>query len=208
LQAITQKQHLVSCHHWEETLATEFDEELGEVYHTIKHTPEDDLAIELSDVEISYHRPGLIDRLRSTPSPPATISDVTLKVRRGETLALVGESGSGKTTIVRTISGLLPAKGGQIQFEDFDLTLGVDDRPKHLRKQIQMIFQNPDASLNPRHSVAEILDQPLKLYFPKMSRDERRARQVELLKRVRLNEQYRLRYPAQLSGGEKQRPLG
>ncbi len=72
-------------------------------------------------------------------------------------------------------------------------------------KNVQLIFQNPDASLNPRHTVAEILDQPLMLYFPKMTRDERRARQVELLERVRLDGRYRLRYPGQMSGGEKQR---
>jgi peptide/nickel transport system ATP-binding protein len=186
-------------------LATDFDEELRDVFHTINSKVLKEPAIEISDVEISYHRPGVIDRLRKTPAPPATVSGVNLNVRRGETLALVGESGSGKTTIVRTIAGLLPAKGGYIKFGDFDLTESVDDRPKHLSKQIQVIFQNPDASLNPRHSVAEIIDQPLKLYFPKMTRDERRVRQVELLNRVRLSDQYRLRYPGQLSGGEKQR---
>ena len=205
LAAIPEKQHLVSCHHWEKVLDTDSDKELREVFHAFERPAQEELAIELVDVEISYHRPGLVDRVRRTPHPPATVSDVTLKVRRGETLALVGESGSGKTTIVRTIAGLLPAKGGHIRFEDFDLTADVDDRPKELSQQIQLIFQNPDASLNPRHSVAEIIDQPLKLYFPKMTRDERRARQVELLNRVRLNEAYRLRYPAQLSGGEKQR---
>jgi peptide/nickel transport system ATP-binding protein len=72
-------------------------------------------------------------------------------------------------------------------------------------KNIQLIFQNPDASLNPRHNVAEILDRPLKLYFPEMTRDDRRKRQIELLERVRLDGRYRLRYPGQLSGGEKQR---
>ena len=118
---------------------------------------------------------------------------------------MVGESGSGKSTIVRTISGLLPAKSGRIQFEDCDLTVDVDDRPMDICRHVQLIFQNPDASLNPRHMVAEILDQPLKLYFPSMTRDERRARQIELLKRVRLSDRLRLRYPAQLSGGEKQR---
>jgi peptide/nickel transport system ATP-binding protein len=205
LAAIPEKQHLVSCHHWEKVLDTDSDKELREVFHPFERPAQEELAIELVDVEISYHRPGLVDRVRRTPHPPATVSDVTLKVRRGETLALVGESGSGKTTIVRTIAGLLPAKGGHIRFEDFDLTADVDDRPKELSQRIQLIFQNPDASLNPRHSVAEIIDQPLKLYFPKMTRDERRARQVELLNRVRLNEAYRLRYPAQLSGGEKQR---
>ena len=205
LNAIRQTLHMVRCHRWEEVMATDFDKELQEVLHTIKHTVADEPAIELSDVKITYYRPGVIARLRSRPEPPATVSDVTLNVRRGETLALVGESGSGKTTIVRTIAGLLPAKGGHIQFGDFDLTVDVDRRSKEISKRIQMIFQNPDASLNPRHSVAEILDQPLKLYFPEMNRDERRVRQVELLKRVRLNDKYRLRYPAQLSGGEKQR---
>jgi peptide/nickel transport system ATP-binding protein len=205
LKAIPEKKHLVSCHHWQEVLATEFDEELSEILHSVEHTIGDEPAIELSDVEISYYRPGVIARLRKTPHPPTTVSDVTLTVRRGETLALVGESGSGKTTIVRTIAGLLPAKGGHIKFGDFDLRVGVDDRPTRISKQIQLIFQNPDASLNPRHSVAEIIDQPLKLYFPKMTRDERRERQVELLNRVRLSDKYRLRYPAQLSGGEKQR---
>jgi len=205
LKAIHETPHLVRCHHWKEVLATDFNEELREVFHTVEKTTQDETAIELSDVSISYYRPGLISRLRSTPDPPATVSDVNLTVNRGETMALVGESGSGKTTIVRTIAGLLPAKGGHIQFGDFDLTVGVDNRPVELSKQIQMIFQNPDASLNPRHSVAEIIDQPLKRYYPKMTRDERRVRQVELLKRVRLNEQYRLRYPGQLSGGEKQR---
>lgn len=205
IEAIRETIHLVRCHHWQDVMSTDFDEELREVFHTYEKTEKDETAIELSDVAISYYRPGIINRLRSTPEPPATVSDVTLTVQRGETLALVGESGSGKTTIVRTIAGLLPAKGGQIQFGDFDLTEGVDDRPIELSKQIQMIFQNPDASLNPRHSVAEIIDQPLKRYYPKMSRDERRDRQVELLDRVRLNGQYRLRYPGQLSGGEKQR---
>ncbi|GAI68457.1 unnamed protein product, partial [marine sediment metagenome] len=96
-------------------------------------------------------------------------------------------------------------KDGRIMFEDCDLSVDVDHRSMETCKNVQLIFQNPDASLNPRHTVAEILDQPLMLYFPKMTRDERRARQVELLERVRLDGRYRLRYPGQMSGGEKQR---
>jgi peptide/nickel transport system ATP-binding protein len=197
--------HLVRCFHWEKLVSTDFSLELKEAYQTIQHTTEDEPIIELLDVDISYHRPRFLDRLSRKAEPPATVSEVTLTVQRGETLALVGESGSGKSTIVRTISGLLPAKGGRIQFQDFDLTVGVDDRPMALNQRIQMIFQNPDASLNPRHTVAEILDQPLKLYFPELTRDQRRDKQVELLDRVRLDGRYRLRYPGQMSGGEKQR---
>jgi peptide/nickel transport system ATP-binding protein len=195
----------VSCHHWEDVIATDFSQELQQVFHTISHTTQDEPAIEISEVDISYHRPSLSDRLRGTPEPPTTVSDVTLSVQCGETLALVGESGSGKTTIVRTIAGLLPAKSGRIQFDDFDLTVDVDHRPMEICRNVQLIFQNPDASLNPRQNVAEILDQPLKLYFPEMTRKERRSRQIELLERVRLDGRYRLRYPGQMSGGEKQR---
>ncbi|MEM9776771.1 MAG: ABC transporter ATP-binding protein [Chloroflexota bacterium] len=164
-----------------------------------------DIAIHLSDVEITYHKPGLLDRMLGVEEPPSTVSGINLDVKRGETVALVGESGSGKSTIVRTISGLIPAKSGEIRFEKFDLTTNVDHRPMGLRKRIQMIFQNPDASLNPRHSVTEILDQPLKLYFPGMSAEDREKRKLELLDRVRLPHIYLTRYPSQLSGGEKQR---
>jgi peptide/nickel transport system ATP-binding protein len=205
LDSIPGTPHRVRCHNWQKVLATDFSQGLQQVFHTIPSTTQDELAIELSDVEITYYRPKLFDRFRSEPEPPATVSDVNLTIRRGETIALVGESGSGKTTIVRVMAGLLPAKKGQIRFGDCDLTVEVDRRPMEICKNIQLIFQNPDASLNPRHTVAEILDQPLKLYFPEMSRDERRARQIELLERVRLDGRYRLRYPGQLSGGEKQR---
>jgi peptide/nickel transport system ATP-binding protein len=205
LEAVNQTTHLVQCHHWDKAIATDFSRELEQVYHTVEHRMHDEPALELSDVEITYYRPGIMGRLGRDTEPPATVSDLTLSVQRGETLALVGESGSGKSTIVRTISGLLPAKSGRIRFEDCDLTVEVDDRPVDLCRNVQMIFQNPDASLNPRHTVAEILDQPLKLYFPELTRDERRNRQVELLERVRLDGRYRLRYPAQMSGGEKQR---
>ena len=205
LRAILDGNHLVRCHNWESVLSTDFTQELEQVFHTIGRSTHDESAIKLSGVEISYYRPGLMSRIKSEAEPPATVSDISLSVQRGETLALVGESGSGKTTIVRTLAGLLPAKDGSITFEDFDLSVGVDKRPMGICKDIQLIFQNPDASLNPRQNVAEILDQPLKLYFPKMNRDQRRERQIELLERVRLDGRYRLRYPGQMSGGEKQR---
>jgi peptide/nickel transport system ATP-binding protein len=205
LVEIPQKSRLVRCHHWAKVISTDFDRELMEVFRPVEHKTQNIPAIELMDVEISYHQQGFIERLRHLPEPPATVSGITLSVRRGETLALVGESGSGKSTIVRTISGLLTAKSGNIQFQNNKLNVLVDNRPVDLCRHVQLVFQNPDASLNPRHTVAEILDQPLKRYFPKLTRDERRERQIKLLERVRLDGRYRLRYPGQLSGGEKQR---
>ncbi|HSG45384.1 MAG TPA: ABC transporter ATP-binding protein [Anaerolineales bacterium] len=205
LEFIPNTSHLIRCHNWQKVIETEFSEELKNVIQQLEHSVRAERAINLSDVAISYYQRSFVERLRNAPEPPATVSDITLSVRRGETLALVGESGSGKSTIVRTISGLHPPKQGEIKFVDDDLTIMVDNRPLDLCRRIQLIFQNPDASLNPRHMVAEIIDQPLKLYFPKMTRDERRDLQIKLLERVRLDGRYRLRYPGQLSGGEKQR---
>lgn len=197
--------HLSRCHHWDKLATTDFSEDLKESFQDVRKTAATEPAITITDVDISYHRPGFFDKWLGVAPPPSTVAGINLTVNRGETVALVGESGSGKSTIVRTISGLLPAKGGSISFEKFDLTTDVDDRPRELQKRIQMIFQNPDASLNPRHSVDDILDQPLKLYYPEMTVEDRAARKRELLDRVRLDYRYLTRFPAQMSGGEKQR---
>lgn len=163
-------------------------------------------ALELGDLSISYRQPGLFDKIlgRSDASVP-TVDDIEITVRRGETLGLVGESGSGKSTILKSIAGLLPPAGGTIAVAGGEpLAPAVENRsPDHLRR-IQLIFQNPDDSLNPRHTVAEILEQPLRLYFG-LSGQALHDRSVEILDRVRLGAHYLDRLPSQLSGGEKQR---
>ena len=165
-------------------------------------------ALVLDRMAISYARPGLFDgllRKRAGGALPATVDDITLTLRQGETLGLVGESGSGKSTILKSIAGLLAPVGGAIQFGDGAALPGlVDGRtPDQLRK-IQLIFQNPDESLNPRQTVAEILAQPLGLYFG-LKGQALLERSAELLERVRLGAHYLDRLPNQLSGGEKQR---
>ena len=114
--------HMVRCHHWEQVTALDFSKELKESFKQTEKSV-GDVAIELTEVEISYYNPGLLDNLLKIEPPPATVSNVNLTVRRGETVALVGESGSGKSTIVRTISGLLPARDGHIRFDKYDLTV-------------------------------------------------------------------------------------
>ena len=164
-----------------------------------------DVALALSEVQIRYDAPGLLDRALGRASGiPATVDDVTIRVSRGETLGLVGESGSGKSTILKAVAGLLGGSGGEIRFEDAALPAVVERRSPDQLRRIQLIFQNPDDSLNPRQTVAEILAQPLKLYFG-LSGDELRARSAEILERVRLGGHYLDRLPGQLSGGEKQR---
>ncbi len=168
----------------------------------VKKTDEPLLLLE--QVGISYHRPGLMDALLQRPEPVATVDGIDLQLNRSETLALVGESGSGKSTIMRAISGIHPARYGQIRLKQDDLNLPVEKRTRSLTRRVQMIFQNPDASLNPRHTVFEILQQPLRLYFG-LNHDACRDRAAELLSLVRLAPHYLDRMPGQLSGGEKQR---
>ncbi len=163
-------------------------------------------VLRLEEVAIRYDRPGLIDRWRGrAQTKPATVDDVSLVLRRGETLGLVGESGSGKSTILKTVAGLLPPAQGVIEFGDGEvLPAEVERREPEQLRRIQLIFQNPDESLNPRHTIAEILEQPLKLYFG-LSGQALSDRSAELLERVRLGAHYLDRLPSQLSGGEKQR---
>ncbi|MEQ8902541.1 MAG: ABC transporter ATP-binding protein [Roseovarius sp.] len=162
-------------------------------------------ALDLAGVSIRYDRPGLLDRLRRAARPPATVDGIDLHLRQGETIGLVGESGSGKSTILKAIAGLLPPAAGQITLGDgTPLPAAVEARRPDQLRRIQMIFQNPDDSLNPRQSVAEILAQPLRLYFG-LTDKALRARAVELLDTVRLGAPYLDRRPGQLSGGEKQR---
>ena len=167
---------------------------------------ETDIILRLDNVAISYAKPGIVDQiLRRQPDVTPTVDNIDLTIRRGETIGLVGESGSGKSTILRAIAGLWPPQSGTITYAEAEsLNTSVDERTNDLLRRVQLIFQNPDASLNPRHTVAEILTQPLKLYFG-LGGDELRERIVALLERVRLRADYLERLPSQLSGGEKQR---
>ena len=132
------------------------------------------------------------------------MSDISFQVRSGETLGLVGESGSGKSTILRAIAGLAPDHSGKIRLNDIDLPFAVARRDLPTLRNIQLIFQNPDSALNPRRTIAEILEAPLRRYTDLQGRDLTQ-RCCALLDSVRLPESYLDRLPAQLSGGEKQR---
>jgi peptide/nickel transport system ATP-binding protein len=133
------------------------------------------------------------------------VDGVSLQVGEGETLAVVGESGCGKTTLSSCIVGLLEPDAGAIRLFDAQLQPLASDRPKDRRRQIQIVFQNPDASLNPAQTIAEIVGRPLRLF--KGMRDSRAIRQEveKLLDSVNLDASYLDCFPAQLSGGQKQR---
>jgi len=153
----------------------------------------------LENVSLGYGRGGLFANAQRL-----IVRDVTLEIRPGETYALVGESGSGKSTIARAIAGLNPLSGGAIQFGGVPLPSRVQGRSRETRRAIQLIFQNPDASLNPRQTVTQIIGRPLEMFF-RLRGTELRERVASLLADVRLTPAYADRYPAQLSGGERQR---
>jgi len=133
------------------------------------------------------------------------VDDITFDVYPGETLGLVGESGCGKTTLGRTILKLIEPTEGQIIFEGHDLThLGAKDMREY-RKKMQIIFQDPYSSLNPRITIGEAIMEPMKVHGVLANDAERKARVMELLRRVNLPEHHFYRYPHEFSGGQRQR---
>ena len=162
--------------------------------------------LNLSNVSISYAKQKFLEQLLNKINDDnPTVKDININIDKGETLALVGESGSGKSTILKSIAGLLKTKDGNIKFDkDKILSNDLRQRDSTFLRAIQLIFQNPDESLNPNHTVEEIISQPLRLYFG-LKEQDLKEKIIEVLDKVRLGEFYLTRYPRQLSGGEKQR---
>jgi len=133
------------------------------------------------------------------------VDDVSFFIRKGETLGLVGESGSGKTTIGRCILQLEQPTAGTILFEGRDLTTMTEAELRPLRQRIQVIFQDPFSSLNPRMTIGQIIGEPLLVHRIVEGRQAYRERVAELLSVVGLNPNMADRYPHELSGGQRQR---
>jgi len=133
------------------------------------------------------------------------VDGVSFSVAAGETFAIVGESGCGKTTLARMLLRLIEPDSGELHFEGADL-LRLSGEPLRVkRRQMQMIFQDPFASLNPRMRVGAIIAEPLEIHESAFPAAERRERVAAMLKRVGLNEDAMKRYPHEFSGGQRQR---
>ncbi|WP_026573470.1 ABC transporter ATP-binding protein [Bacillus sp. UNC438CL73TsuS30] len=132
------------------------------------------------------------------------VDDVSFYVRKGETLGIVGESGCGKSTTGRLLMRLIEASDGKIIFEDKEITRMSKSELRRTRRDIQMVFQDPYASLNPRHSVEQILEEPL-IVHGIGTKEERQKRVKEMLEVVGLSSYHAKRYPHQFSGGQRQR---
>ena len=144
----------------------------------------------------------LIKFFKTTQGVVRAVDRVGFIIKKGETFGLVGESGSGKSTTAFTIMGVYPPTGGEIFFKGNRLTGGVKSRPLSLKKEMQMVFQDPGSSLNPRQSINQIIGLPLKVH--KLYEDKHRERIEEIIKMVGLPVDFLNRYPRQLGGGEKQ----
>ncbi|MGC4943203.1 ABC transporter ATP-binding protein [Kribbella sp. DT2] len=143
--------------------------------------------------------------LRRTVGQIQAVAGVSFDVMPGGTLGLVGESGSGKSTVARTIVGLEKATSGSIQFEGEELTSLPKASMRRVRRQLQMIFQDPYASLNPRATVEQIITEAWEIHPDVVPPGKHRTEARDLLERVGLNPDHARRYPHQFSGGQRQR---
>jgi len=133
------------------------------------------------------------------------VNDVSFSIYEGETVGLVGESGCGKSTLGKTIMQLEKATSGSIFYKGKDLTNLSSQEIRKLRKDIQLIFQDPYSSLNPRATIGAIIIEPMKIYGIGQNKKERKLKALDLLQRVGLDDSYYYRYPHELSGGQRQR---
>jgi peptide/nickel transport system ATP-binding protein len=171
----------------------------------VKADPAPDAAplVKIRNVSVSYGRKSMLDSLlRRDFTPVVGNRAVTLDIKPGEILGIVGESGSGKSTLAKAMTGL-NRFDGLIEFDGKPVR-GVADMGPDYRRDVQIVFQHPDSSLNPRQRISEILARPIKLYGDRDGVPGRRQIE-EMLERVRLPATYIDRFPHQLSGGEKQR---
>ena len=160
----------------------------------------DDAILQIKDLKKHFvvGHTGVIER---EPITVKAVDGISLDLKRGETFGLVGESGSGKSTIAYIVMGMYLPTSGTITYEGRDLFTNKNKRPLDLKKEIQIVFQDPGSSLNPRRTIKQILELPLRIHRPQSNR---LYEVMRLLDMVDLPPEYMHKYPRQLSGGERQ----
>ena len=166
-----------------------------------------EFLLEVSDLVQSFAQPrGILDRLAGKPQKVVhAVNGVSFAVRRGEVFSLVGESGCGKSTTARTIVRLLEPKSGSIVFDGEDISKFSASEMMPVRKKMQMIFQDPYASLNPRQRIKDIIMEPMIFHGIASGRDDAHEKMFRLLDIVGFRPEQADRYPHQFSGGQRQR---
>ncbi len=159
--------------------------------------------LEVKDLRVWF--PVLGGLMRRKVDDIKAVDGVSFTVEAGQTVGLVGESGSGKTTVGRALLKLIKATSGSVFFDGRDILPMPERQFRPLRSEMQMIFQDPFGSLNPRMTCGEIIGEALEIHFRQMARSERSARVEDLLKQVGLKSEMANRYPHEFSGGQRQR---
>ena len=163
------------------------------------------LILDISELKVHFSIASKSAWPWSKPSSLKAVDGVNVRLYEGETLGVVGESGCGKSTFARAIIGLVEATDGEVVWLGQDLTKMKDVQRRETRKEIQMIFQDPLASLNPRMTVGDIIAEPLETFYPELSKQEVKDRVKEMMAKVGLLPNVINRYPHEFSGGQCQR---
>ncbi|MDC7696980.1 murein tripeptide/oligopeptide ABC transporter ATP binding protein OppF [Vogesella indigofera] len=163
------------------------------------------LILSVRDVKVHFKVKGGNDWPWTPKKTLKAVDGVSFDLYEGETLGVVGESGCGKSTLARSILNLIPATAGEIVWMGRDLRQGTEKDWLAVRRDIQMIFQDPLASLNPRMTIAQIIGEPLRVHRPELSSEEVMKRVRAMMVKVGLREQMINRYPHEFSGGQCQR---
>jgi len=198
--------HRTACRRWQALRKAPEQFTTSEQKREYREPTTGDVVLEANEVRKYFpvSRVKLWDVLRGRRPVVRAVDDISVRVRKSFTMGIVGESGCGKTTFARCIAGLEKATAGEILLEQKKLHPSVSRRPADQLKKIQMVFQNPDASLNPQHTVGSSVARPLAL-LRSLSKTKIRQRVKELFEAVNLPEDYIARLPHEISGGEKQR---
>ena len=162
-----------------------------------------DVILDVQDLKIHFPiRGGFLERQIGSVK---AVDSVSFQVHEGETLGLVGESGCGKSTTGLAVLRMLPITSGKVIFEGIDITHHTQSQMRPIRRRIQMVYQDPFGSLDPRMTVADIIGEPLEIHKLQGNRNGRRERVMELMEMVGLRHDMIDRYPHQFSGGQRQR---
>jgi len=206
----SEEEHKAACHFSEEIVFAEWqppeDMEIPTLA-TAANGADESVILDVENLKKYYNAQGgsLKDVLGlRKPRKVKAVNDVSFSVPKGTTLGIVGESGCGKSTLVKTIIGLEDTTSGEADFMGFDITQDLSERDEKLIEELQMVFQNPDSTMNPSYTVGHQIARPLRR-FHKVPAGQERDEVIRLLRAVRLGANYYDRLPRQLSGGEKQR---